>query len=328
MIPPRVNHVPERCQRCPRSVHIFNEDSGLYTVRFRTYSPTLGRWLERDPAGYVDGMGLYEYVRGGPIAAVDPRGLQAGLVDAEAVVGGGGECPPPSCTEANRNWQSRCDKLREKLEGHRREVEDRIRDFERNWKDLPLAHPDDYRRPRESITGHVRLLHYHAAMVRATEVFLEFWCNGPKPPPGFKPSLKPVPQPWPQPVLISPIAPNNDVRTIPDRRTPHPMLHPQGPSLIRPLDWGLCMRMRQRGARWGLIGGGVGAGSGFVVGGGGGLLVGAGGGTVVCPGIGTVGGAAVGAGAGATKGTVVGGGIGTAVGFGCGAVWEYFYGEQ
>jgi RHS repeat-associated protein len=58
--------------------YIYNEDSGLYTVRFRTYSPTLGRWLERDPAGYVDGMGLYEYVRGGPIAAVDPWGLQAG----------------------------------------------------------------------------------------------------------------------------------------------------------------------------------------------------------------------------------------------------------
>jgi len=43
-------------------------------VRFRTYSPTLGRWLERDPAGYVDGMDLYEYVRGGPIDAVDPSG--------------------------------------------------------------------------------------------------------------------------------------------------------------------------------------------------------------------------------------------------------------
>jgi hypothetical protein len=46
-------------------------------VRFRSYSPTLGRWLERDPAGYVDGMDLYEYVRGGPIAAVDPSGRWA-----------------------------------------------------------------------------------------------------------------------------------------------------------------------------------------------------------------------------------------------------------
>jgi RHS repeat-associated protein len=58
--------------------YVFNEDSGLYTVRFRTYSPTLGRWLERDPAGYVDGMGLYEYVRGGAIDAVDPWGLWTG----------------------------------------------------------------------------------------------------------------------------------------------------------------------------------------------------------------------------------------------------------
>jgi RHS repeat-associated protein len=57
--------------------YMFNDESGLHAVRFGSYSPTLGRWLERDPAGYVDGMGLYECVRGGPIAAVDPLGLQA-----------------------------------------------------------------------------------------------------------------------------------------------------------------------------------------------------------------------------------------------------------
>ena len=61
--------------------YIYNEDSGLYTVRFRTYSPTLGRWLERDPAGYVDGMDLYEYVRGGAIDAVDPSGLSTATGD-------------------------------------------------------------------------------------------------------------------------------------------------------------------------------------------------------------------------------------------------------
>ena len=61
--------------------YIFNDESGLYTVRFRSYSPTLGRWLERDPAGYVDGMGLYEYVRGGPITAVDPMGLSTATGD-------------------------------------------------------------------------------------------------------------------------------------------------------------------------------------------------------------------------------------------------------
>jgi RHS repeat-associated protein len=75
--------------------YIFNDESGLYTVRYRSYSPTLGRWLERDPAGYVDGMGLYEYVRGGPITAVDPSGQVAVnpvIVAAAAVVAATAAC--------------------------------------------------------------------------------------------------------------------------------------------------------------------------------------------------------------------------------------------
>jgi RHS repeat-associated protein len=74
--------------------YIFNEDSGLYTVRFRTYSPTLGRWLERDPLGmkpvprlggagfnpehqYLDGMHLYQYVRSAPTKRTDFSGLKS-----------------------------------------------------------------------------------------------------------------------------------------------------------------------------------------------------------------------------------------------------------
>jgi RHS repeat-associated protein len=55
--------------------YMFNVESGLHTGRYRTHSPTLGRWLERDPAGYVDGMGLYEYVRGQPKLMLDPEEL-------------------------------------------------------------------------------------------------------------------------------------------------------------------------------------------------------------------------------------------------------------
>jgi hypothetical protein len=40
-----------------------------------SYHPTLGRWLERDPAGYVDGADLYQYVRGNPVGLTDPMGL-------------------------------------------------------------------------------------------------------------------------------------------------------------------------------------------------------------------------------------------------------------
>lgn len=42
-----------------------------------TYHPTTGRFLERDPDGYVDGMNRYEYVRDNPITRTDPLGTQS-----------------------------------------------------------------------------------------------------------------------------------------------------------------------------------------------------------------------------------------------------------
>jgi len=36
-----------------------DEETGLYYARARMYSPGLGRFIGRDPKGYVDGMGLY-----------------------------------------------------------------------------------------------------------------------------------------------------------------------------------------------------------------------------------------------------------------------------
>jgi uncharacterized protein RhaS with RHS repeats len=42
------------------------------------YDPQHGRWLQRDPAGYVDGMNLYEYVNSKPTIADDPLGLYFG----------------------------------------------------------------------------------------------------------------------------------------------------------------------------------------------------------------------------------------------------------
>src|SRR5690606_27261924 len=46
-----------------------------YHVRYRVLKADLGRWLTRDPEGYVDGMSLYSYVQGMAITAVDPMGL-------------------------------------------------------------------------------------------------------------------------------------------------------------------------------------------------------------------------------------------------------------
>jgi len=43
--------------------------------RRRHYDPRHGRWLQRDPAGYTDGMNLYEYVSSRPALFRDPFGL-------------------------------------------------------------------------------------------------------------------------------------------------------------------------------------------------------------------------------------------------------------
>jgi RHS repeat-associated protein len=51
--------------------------SGLYDFRNRDYSPTLGRWVQQDPAGYVDGSHLYQFVGSDPVGKDDPFGLKA-----------------------------------------------------------------------------------------------------------------------------------------------------------------------------------------------------------------------------------------------------------
>jgi len=54
----------------------YDPETGFYYYRNRYYSPVLGRFLQRDPAGYQDGMSLYFFTSGSPTSLSDPLGLQ------------------------------------------------------------------------------------------------------------------------------------------------------------------------------------------------------------------------------------------------------------
>jgi RHS repeat-associated protein len=50
----------------------------LYYYRFRDYSPLIGRFLQPDPLGYIDGMNMYAYCGNNPVNFVDPWGVCKG----------------------------------------------------------------------------------------------------------------------------------------------------------------------------------------------------------------------------------------------------------
>jgi hypothetical protein len=55
-------------------------ESGLHTNWHRHYDPTLGRYTQPDPLGFVDGPSVYGYAGGNPQALVDPEGESSSLL--------------------------------------------------------------------------------------------------------------------------------------------------------------------------------------------------------------------------------------------------------
>lgn len=51
-------------------------ETGLYYYRARHYDPETGRFLQRDPLGYVDGNNLYAYAVNNPVNFFDPLGTE------------------------------------------------------------------------------------------------------------------------------------------------------------------------------------------------------------------------------------------------------------
>ncbi|OXJ09798.1 RHS repeat-associated core domain-containing protein [Burkholderia sp. HI2500] len=54
--------------------HYHDVETGIHSNRFRSYSPTLGRYLQSDPAGQAGGINLYAYTAN-PVVRVDVLGL-------------------------------------------------------------------------------------------------------------------------------------------------------------------------------------------------------------------------------------------------------------
>ena len=61
--------VPERCVQ-----QQFDDETGLYYLRARYMNPALGKFIQKDPAGYGAGMNLYDYCNNDPINHSDPSG--------------------------------------------------------------------------------------------------------------------------------------------------------------------------------------------------------------------------------------------------------------
>jgi RHS repeat-associated protein len=49
-------------------------ETGLVLCTHRYYDPARGRWLNRDPIGYVGGIDVYAYCQDEPVGGVDPSG--------------------------------------------------------------------------------------------------------------------------------------------------------------------------------------------------------------------------------------------------------------
>jgi RHS repeat-associated protein len=86
------------CARCELYLencgYRYDAETGNYYVRNRYYSPTLGRWLTRDPIGYRGGINLYCYVNSSPVGNVDAEGLQRFTLTPVQ------PAPPPGSAEA------------------------------------------------------------------------------------------------------------------------------------------------------------------------------------------------------------------------------------
>jgi RHS repeat-associated protein len=60
-----------------RAIDVLSDGFVLQDFRARVYLPQLGRWLQRDRLGYIEGRNLYEAFGTNPVSRLDPYGLDS-----------------------------------------------------------------------------------------------------------------------------------------------------------------------------------------------------------------------------------------------------------
>ena len=66
----------------------FQLEAGLHYNWHRHYDPSLGRYTQPDPLGFVDGPSVYGYVKQNPMKHVDPKGRSLSQEDKELITCG------------------------------------------------------------------------------------------------------------------------------------------------------------------------------------------------------------------------------------------------
>ena len=89
----------------------FDRETNLAYNWYRDYDPTIGRFVEADPLGFIDGPSLFAFVRLNPLIFADPTGRSVwGWIkkkgSEKGLAGGlgaelGGQCAKKAC---KKNW--------------------------------------------------------------------------------------------------------------------------------------------------------------------------------------------------------------------------------
>jgi len=69
---------------------VMDEGNGIFYLRARYYDPEVGRFISKDPIGFLGGLNVFTYVENDPIDLIDPLGLDywvEGAVEGEAGLG-------------------------------------------------------------------------------------------------------------------------------------------------------------------------------------------------------------------------------------------------